>query len=526
MAKHWKGTHHNDSFTGVSISNVFNLRQGGHDTATGGYSDDLFIMGAALDAGDHLVGYNYNDSVWLNGDYSGGLTLGANTLSGIGILRFNGAYDYDITSDDGTVDAGRTLHVKANNITGGHGATFDGSAETNGHFVFRGSDGSDSFTGGALRDEFRMGDSSGDTVFGGGGGDYFSFGGGFEPVNGDQVDGGGGNDLVSFNGGGFYFLSAVDLDGSSNLKNVETLTLGAGHNYHLRFMGAISGTGTFTVNASQMAASDIAKVEFSNSDTIHFTGGASDDQVSLSGRALTAADHFDTGAGDDELDLAVATSVTLGAHTIAGLEHLGLFNLAAYSFTTNDGNVDAGATLEVNGFASGSLMWNGSAETNGHFNITGGGGNDTLIGGAGADTIAGGAGNNTMRGGGGADDITCQVDADTLIYNASSDSASVNYDTVSGFDAGNDKFDLFFSVSSIDAQSFSVDSSSFDTDMGSHLSDYVCTIVTATGSGDLLGHTFLVINADTGNGYSYEAGVDLVIDITGYTGTLTSANFI
>jgi hypothetical protein len=52
---------------------------------------------------------------------------------------------------------------------------------------------------------------------------------------------------------------------------------------------------------------------------------------------------------------------------------------------------------------------------------------------------------------------------------------------------------------------------------------FEAAIVTADG-GDLSGHVFLVVNRDADS--SYGPGVDYVIDITGYGGTLTTANFI
>jgi hypothetical protein len=52
----------------------------------------------------------------------------------------------------------------------------------------------------------------------------------------------------------------------------------------------------------------------------------------------------------------------------------------------------------------------------------------------------------------------------------------------------------------------------------------VCSVVNVTG-GDLVGKSYLVINADTGDGYGYVAG-DYVMEITGFTGTLDTGDFI
>ena len=68
---------------------------------------------------------------------------------------------------------------------------------------------------------------------------------------------------------------------------------------------------------------------------------------------------------------------------------------------------------------------------------------------------------------------------------------------------------------------------SFDTDLFNvtvgHVTENGALIVTVS-DGDLIGHTLLVVD---GNGDSaYEAGLDYVFDITGYTGTITTGDFI
>ena len=42
--------------------------------------------------------------------------------------------------------------------------------------------------------------------------------------------------------------------------------------------------------------------------------------------------------------------------------------------------------------------------------------------------------------------------------------------------------------------------------------------------GDLIGHDFLIVDTNSNN--VYNCGTDYVIDITGYTGTLDSGDFI
>ena len=90
--------------------------------------------------------------------------------------------------------------------------------------------------------------------------------------------------------------------------------------------------------------------------------------------------------------------------------------------TSVDALVASGATLTVDGSGlSGTkkLTWDGSAETNGRFNITGGADADTIIGGAGADSITSGSGADSISGG---------ADNDTLVFGVNLTSS----DTVDG----------------------------------------------------------------------------------------------
>ncbi|SDG60459.1 calcium-binding protein, partial [Thalassobaculum litoreum] len=99
--------------------------------------------------------------------------------------------------------------------------------------------------------------------------------------------------------------------------------------------------------------------------------------------------------------------------------------------TTHDGTVASGQTLTVNGSTNTSAInWDGSAETDGTFSMTGGSANDTLKGGGGADTISGAAGNDFLYGTSGNDLLLGGAGNDEL-------SGGDGADTVSG-GAGND----------------------------------------------------------------------------------------
>jgi Ca2+-binding RTX toxin-like protein len=141
--------------------------------------------------------------------------------------------------------------------------------------------------------------------------------------------------------------------------------------------------------------------------------------------------------------------------------------------------------------------------------------------------LTGGAGDDSLRGRGGGDTLEGGDGADTFVYSAVSDSASTTYDKVTDFDAATDLFDFTFSVTGVAApRNGTVNAATFDADMGAAIGDTIGTsqaIVLSVTGGDLNGRSFLAVDADA-NGF-YEGGNDIVIDITGFTGTITTGNF-
>ena len=116
------------------------------------------------------------------------------------------------------------------------------------------------------------------------------------------------------------------------------------------------------------------------------------------GAAYTPDDVADGGVDRDQVALQGNYALTLG--TVTGIEDLILLSgtdtrfgdpgasLYSYAITSIDSNVAAGQRLVVDGsqlVAGESFTFDGSAETNGKFILSGGDGIDTLTGGAGAD---------------------------------------------------------------------------------------------------------------------------------------------
>jgi Ca2+-binding RTX toxin-like protein len=270
--------------------------------------------------------------------------------------------------------------------------------------------------------------------------DSFTFTGAGTFNNLDSIDGGGGADTLSALVDGLIASST----GQLHIANVETLT------FQTASVGTTSIdaqfiTGATTLNLAPTAGStlivqnlDVATVTnlsggnvgvyltsaqahtvTDNSgndtivggdlvDTVNITGGndsvstgEGNDIVNAAG-SLTTADTVDGGGGSDTLSF--SSNATTDLDNVTNFETI-VLGANVTTITAQDTLVATGATLTVNGAAATSLVWDGSAETDGNFaitgtaaadSLTGGAGNDSFIGGAGADTIVGGAGNNTV----------------------------------------------------------------------------------------------------------------------------------
>ena len=159
-------------------------------------------------------------------------------------------------------------------------------------------------------------------------------------------------------------------------------------------------------------------------DTIE--GNAGEDTFVL-GTNLTSADTIDGGEGADDLQFTDSGLATSDLDRVTNIETVTLGD-AATSVTTKDSLVAGGQTLTVNTFnlsGTNSLIWDGSAEADGSFNITGSDQADTVTGGAGADVLSGGAGADTLTAGSGDDIISGGADADTIILGGNLTSADI-----------------------------------------------------------------------------------------------------
>jgi Ca2+-binding RTX toxin-like protein len=528
----------------------------GHYSFIGGTSSDTFLLKNTFTVSDSINGGNDTDTAIFDGDYGSSHIFSSTTMISIEVLEFTGGHNYNFTTADSTVASGARTIVQGSDLNPMNTLRFDGAAETDGRFLFYAGHGTYTYIGGSGSDTFRMGGNL---------------------TAADHLNGGPGSDLVFLDGD---YSAGLTL-GAGTLRNIETLQFGKGYDYNLTTHDGNVGAGrTLVVDPTKIVAGD--SVTFDGSaethGTFHFltsaasgqgtfslTGGQGDDVFGTNSYiSATNGDyyyggggndlfqnmfssnmHVDGGGGYDTLLLneSVSQPMVLTDTSLVNVEKIVLMNKSTtYDITTSDGTVAAGQQLlvdgtyqknsEKNGLVSPHLVFDGSAETDGSFVLKAGVMNDTLIGGAGNDMLTGGLGADTLTGGGG---------SDQFIYNSASEStgdtryseaygSNLSHDTITDFDANSDIFVLPFSVTGIDAtvtsgalSSGSVNSG-LQSDIGSGQLAANHAVLFTPDSGNLAGHTFLIVDANGTAGY--QTG-DMVFDITGAThlGNLSTADF-
>jgi Ca2+-binding RTX toxin-like protein len=148
--------------------------------------------------------------------------------------------------------------------------------------------------------------------------------------------------------------------------------------------------------------------------------------------------------------------------------------------------------------------------------LAGGAGDDQLTGGEGADTLLAGAGNDRLDGGAGRDALNGGAGADTFVYAGATDSTSLGFDTIRGFDYREDRIDLPTEVTGFTGliETGTLNVASFDEDLAAAVNGELeanSAVIFRPDDGDFAGRDFAVIDAN-GDGV-YVAGEDYVIEI-------------
>jgi hypothetical protein len=265
------------------------------------------------------------------------------------------------------------------------------------------------------------------------------------------------------------------------------------------------------------------------------TGTIADDEIAIvfTAKAGETVRIDNSGTIEGGLD-----SVLHGKTASLTVKNSGLWDADTLTLTygndraVNTGTITAGIKL-MNGndvfdgrFGHAAGVIDGGA---GNDTIRGGTDDDTLLGGSGADVLIGKAGDDILTGGAGKDTLSGKSGEDMFVYKAVTDSITANYDTITDFNANLDHIDFFRKVTGVDSAvknaALTADhlAKNIETAIAGHLQASHAILLKAS-AGDLAGHVFLVID---GNGTAgYQTGHDVLIDVTGMSGTLAVDAFV
>jgi Ca2+-binding RTX toxin-like protein len=429
------GTENEDNLAGTAGADTINAL-GGNDTVNAGDGNDT-VNGGSGD--DTLNGEGGNDT--MNGD-AGNDTL--NGGEGDDVLR-GGTPDVRTEGSD-TLNggAGNDIIIYQSNASGNN---LGGGSEANG------GDGEDvlvadfSAFNGSINTQIQPDGMGG---FKGQYSDYWDENVAFTSVERFEITGSNFDDSIVTGSGNDVINS-----GNGN----DTVDAGDGNDY------VDAGEGNDTVDGG--AGNDT--LNFSSAGADIAIGGDGDDLLFFGSEFGGNFDSVDGGAGTDTLALVGDYTVTFDADDLVGIERLSLLagnsvdpgTSVFYDLTTIETNVAAGQTLfvQATSLREGEILnFNGTAETDGSFNIRSGAGDDSLAGGALADRLNGGAGDDQLFGLGGNDTLIGGLGTDTLRggggkdifrFESADDSSTAvgEEDRIVDFQKANDKIDL----SAIDA---------------------------------------------------------------------------
>ncbi|HEX8571752.1 MAG TPA: cadherin-like domain-containing protein [Allosphingosinicella sp.] len=335
-----------NTISGTPNGDFFFVVQGGNDDLSGLGGDDVFFFDGAMTSADQVDGGGGIDQIALQGNYSGGLTFGADVLGveNLAIMPGNdtrfgdsGAnhYDYNITLLDVNVATGVQMIIDANRLRLGEDFTFNGAAETDGSFFIYGGGGTDNLTGGANDDVFLFGAQ----------GQWGAS---------DVVNGGpGGTDQLALRGDYTITFGAAQLVGIEQIGMVSAFdtrfgALGATYDYNVTMNdGNVAGI-QMTVDAAPLRSNETLVFNGSAEDDGSFRvfGGQGNDSLtgSQNGDILTGhrgADNLTGGGGADFFryytdEDSTATSMDQIHDFLSGMDKIDLSRIDADEHAAGD----------------------------------------------------------------------------------------------------------------------------------------------------------------------------------------------
>lgn len=278
-------------------------------------------------------------------------------------------------------------------------------------------------------------------------------------------------------------------------------------------------------------------IGFDGKDTLNFSNGGDDigegrkgNDTFVMGANLTGDDTMDGGDGTDTMTLNGDYFLTFGNTTIANIEKLQLTAGHIYDLTFDPGNIGAGG-LQVDGTALGNGEGLGVFLNSGNKGIeaVGGKGDDVFVVWNGVDTLDGGQGADYLNGGEAGDLLTGGSGSDRFVYQTASYSTGLGYDTITDLNANADQFALTHFINDVNPAltSGTLSTATFDADLEAQITGSVMgkfdVVLFQPDAGDFAGETFVLI--DMNNKAGYQATKDIIILVTGMSGTLDTGDF-
>ncbi len=343
-------------------------------------------------------------------------------------------------------------------------------------------------------------------------------------------------------------VDTIRITDGAGATGVTGLTATQANN--VQITAANSGTGVVTIGVA--GAGNAGQIDTVRAALTTTTAAGAANNIDLTGLTLTGVEKLIlTGNGTVA---ATSGTTTLSTNNATSLDSITLTSAGNSTVTVAAGHTAVNLVIDASA-STGSLTANAAAYVASGADLRGGSGNDTLRGSAGADTITGGAGNDIITGSTGATVAggtftavtTASASADVLTGGAGNDifgfgvgagNTIANISTITDLNLGGATaggrvdtivFDLATTSAATAVTIVNLSTAQQGTITGAaNLAAAVNAALTAAGGVNNVAvfnygtDTYLAINGDGNN--TFNAAQDLVVKITGVTGTLDASD--